>query len=132
MNDMESPFDRIEEGYPHHLDCIHQPHFYDIHTSQFHEARHIQSKAGSPVKRHRHNDIVSKKEQWDVDDISENNCKKFDQFLRGYIYHNTLCEQSLLVGEETPSRNNIEEIKYVHAFCLLNLSPSTFPKRCFG
>jgi hypothetical protein len=93
VNDMESTFDRIEEGYPHHLDCIHQPHLYDIHdTSQSHEARHIQSKAGRPVKRHRHNDIVSKKEQWDVDDTSENNSKKVDQFLRGYIYHNTLCE----------------------------------------
>ena len=72
MNDMESPFDRIEEGYPHHLDCIQQQHFYDIHdASQSHEARHIQSKAGSPVKIHSHNNSVSKKDQWDVDELAK-------------------------------------------------------------
>ena len=109
-NDIESPFDRIEESYPHHLDCIQQPHD-DIHDpNKSHEARLSQTKAGSQVKRNRHHKSVSKKEQWDVDDISENNCKKFDKFLRGFMYFNTICEQSLLVGVENPSRNNVEEI----------------------
>jgi hypothetical protein len=31
VNDIESPFDRIVESSPHHLDCIEKPHFDDIH-----------------------------------------------------------------------------------------------------
>jgi hypothetical protein len=110
-NDIESPFDRIEESCQHQIDCIQQPHFDDIHeASQSHEARPSQTKAGSSVKRHGHKNSVSKTEQWNVDDISKNNCRKFDKFLRGFIYYNTLCDQSSLVGVENPSRNNVEEI----------------------
>ena len=69
-SDIKSPIDRIEESCPHHLDCIQQGHFDDIYdASQSHEVRPSQTKAASPVKRHRHNNSVSKKEQWDVDDI---------------------------------------------------------------
>ena len=64
-NDIESPFDRIEESFSHHLDCIQQPHFDDIHNhiaSKFQEASPpSQTKAGGPVKRNRHKNCVSKK-----------------------------------------------------------------------